>query len=88
MKISVTLHSKPDQYEESGFCFHPFEHADMSGQGYTALDTVEVEFNVPPRSVLVAGAVSSYRAEIQRIRAEAQAKVTALDEEIQKLLCI
>lgn len=88
MKIKCVLHSIPDKFTEGGFNFRVFDLEDMSSCGYTACDTQEVEFNVPPREVLVDGAVAAYRAEQQRIRAEAQGKVQALDEEIQKLLCL
>jgi len=88
MKIKCTLHAMADKYAEGGFSFKVFNHDDMTSCGYVACDTVEVEFAEPPMEVLVNGAVSAYRKEQERIRAEAQSKVAKLDEEIQKLLCI
>ena len=88
MKIKCTLHATADKYADGGFSFEVFSHDDMTSCGYVAYDTVEVEFADPPMEVLVNGAVSAYRKEQERIRAEAQSKVAKLDEEIQKLLCI
>ena len=87
-RMQCTLHSKVDQYEDDGFSYHVFSHEDMTSCGYTALSTIEVEFDLPPRDVLIAGAVAAYREEQKRIRAEAQIKVTQLDDAIQRLLCI
>lgn len=88
MKIKCTLHATPDQYEEGGFAFHVFRHEDMSGCGYTALDTVEVEFTVPPRDVMVNGAIAAFRQKQREIRAEAEVKAKNIEEQIQRLLCI
>ena len=88
MKVNCTLHARLNEYVEGGFTFSVFDCDDMSECGYVACDTVEVEFAEPPMEVLVNGAVSVYRKEQERIRAEAQSKVARLDEEIQKLLCI
>ena len=88
MKISVTLHAQADRFAEGGVSFHAFCHEDMSNCGYVACDTQTVEFDVPPRDVLIPGFVAAYRKEQQKIRAEAESKVNRLDEEIQKLLAI
>ena len=88
MKIKCTLHAQIDKYGEDGFSYHVFKHEDMTSCGYVACDTVEVEFDDPPRDALVNGAVEACRKEQQRIRAEAQSKVSAIDDEIQRLLCI
>ena len=88
VKKSCTLHASRSEYAEGGFTFSVSNHEDMQTYGYVACDTVLVEFNMPPREVLVNGAVAAYRAEQSRIRAEAQSKCVMLDEEIQKLLCI
>ncbi|MCR4305291.1 MAG: hypothetical protein NUV63_13905 [Gallionella sp.] len=88
MKIKCTLHAQADKYAEGGFSFHVFHRNDMTYCGYVACDTVEVEFAEPPIEALVNGAVAAYRKEQERIRAEAHSKVSLLDEEIQKLLCI
>jgi len=88
MKMQCTLHAKANQYAEDGFDYHIFHHTDMTSCGYTACDTVEVEFNLPPREVLTKGVVEAYRAEQQRIRAEAQSNVTQIEEAIQRLLCL
>ena len=87
MKLPVTLHAYVADYEESGFGFIIFGHPSKSGE-YVVCDTVEVEFDCPDREVLVNGAVAAYRAEQQRIRAEAQQKVNGIEEAISKLLCI
>ena len=88
MKMKCTLHAQADKYAEGGFSFSVFHEDDMTSCGYVACDTVEVEFKEPPRDVLAKGAVAAYRAEQERIRAEAQSKVALLDEMIQKLLCL
>lgn len=88
MKVKCTLHSQPDQYAEGGYSFSVFNSEDMSMCGYTALDTVEVEFTVPPRDVMVNGAIAAFRKKQQEIRAEAEAKAQSIEEQIQRLLCI
>lgn len=87
-QVKVTLHAKADKYSDNGLAFSVFDHQDMSSYGYVACDTVEVEFDLPPGDVLVNGLVAAYRAEQTRIRAEAQAKITAIEETIQKMLCL
>lgn len=82
------MHAQADKYAEGGFSYSVFSHANMASCGYVACDTVEVEFNEPPRDVLVNGAVAAYREEQQKIRAEAQSKVNALEEVIQRMLSI
>ena len=86
--VKVTLHAQACSYADEGFTFSALSYDDMSSQGYIACSSVEVEFDVPPRDVLVNGAVAAYRAEQQRIRAEATSKVGRIDEAIQKLLCL
>ena len=86
MKVKCTLHAKVDRFAKDGFAYSVFDHEDMASCGYTALDTVEVEFTMPPHDVLVNGLVAAFRAEQQRIRAEMQQRVNALEEQIQKLL--
>ena len=88
MKMKVTLHAQASQSEKSGFRYAVFNHEDMGSCGYTALQTIEVEFTDTDRSTLVSGAVAAFREEQKRIRAEAQSKVARLDEAIQSLLCI
>lgn len=88
MKIKCTLHVKPDQYEKDGFCYSVFNHPDMTSCGYTAVDTVEVEFADPPRDEIVKGAVAVFRKEQERIRAEMQARVNQLQEQINRLLAL
>jgi hypothetical protein len=88
MKMKITLHAQPSKYEEGGFYYTVNTHEDMTSVGYMALDSVEVEFNVPPHEVMVNGAIAIYRAEQAKLRADAQEKVNGLEEEIQKLLCL
>ena len=87
-KVKCTLHARPSEYSDDGLAFSVFDFDDASESGYTACDTVEVEFNLPPREVIVTGVIKTYRAEQDRIRAEAQAKVNNIEESIQRLLCL
>ena len=87
MKINATVqaqycvHSKEFQYSV-------FKFEDMQSSGYTAVHSVEIEFDEPPHEVLAAGTVAAYRAEQKRIQAEAQMKITELEQNINDLLCL
>ena len=86
--MKVTLHAQPSPYAEDGFNFTAFSIDDLSGQGYIACDTVEVEFDLPPRDVLNSCAIKTYRDQQNAIRAKAQLEINRLEDAVQKLLCI
>ena len=48
----------------------------------------EIEFDEPPRDVLQTRTIATYRAEQQKIRAEAHKKVANIQEQIDKMLSI
>ena len=52
------------------------------------IDTATVQFDPLPNEVLASKTVEAYRAEQQRIRAEAQAKVMKLQDSIDAMLCL
>lgn len=86
MKIPVVIHACWNNYEKR-FDFDPWGH-DMSSVGYTPCAELSVEFEPPAYADLVAGTVKILKAEQDSIRAESQAKVTALQQRIDELLCI
>ena len=86
MKLKVYIGAQAP-YSGTEFMYSAFSF-DPSNMGYILVDEMEIEFNEPPRDVLVNGAISAYRAEQQKIRAEAQSKITLLDEKIQSLLAL
>jgi len=88
MKLKCTVQVQQDQFAEGGFSYWVFSHEDMSELGYTAIQTFELDVDVPPRDVLVNGAIKAYRAEQSKIRAEAEKKAMRIEEAIQSLLCI
>ncbi len=59
-----------------------------SGGAFSAIQPVEVEIDEPPEDALISGTVEAWRKEQQRIQAEAEAKCTQLDRQINELLCI
>lgn len=63
---------------------------DMSEYGYVTLGTHEITLDVPQISQtdLVLKQVDVLKTEKQRLQAETQVKLNALDEKIQKLLAI
>ena len=62
--------------------------ADMSKVGWIKVSDHEIEFDELPRDVLVNGTIDAFRAEQQRIRAEAEVKAQNIEAQIQELLCI
>jgi len=58
------------------------------GEGWIPVWEQDIEFDAPPDETLQAGTVAAYRAEQQRIRAEAEAKVANLEQTIRDMQCI
>lgn len=69
---------------------HTFSIVDFSlaSSGYVKVQDVEVEFEPPPESVLVAGTVEAYRAQQQKLRADTQIAIQNLEQQIQNMLSI
>ena len=86
MKLKIYIHAS----HSAALRKHYFsaDCIDLSSAGFLKLEEREIDFEPPPEAVLVAGTIDAYRAEQTKIRAEAQAKVSAIDERIQSLLAI
>lgn len=87
MKVKGYIHAQYDEYEKE-YRFSIWTHDMTSCQGYVLVEEVEIEFNAPPHEVLVNGTIAAYKAEQQKIRAEAESKVNRLQRAIDDLLCI
>ena len=87
-EITVYIHAQRD-YVTSGVRFSAVG-CDMSQYGYTLLETkqVSVEFEIADDFNLDAEEIKAMRAEQKRIQADAQMKLTQIEERIQSLLCI
>ena len=87
-EITVYIHAQRD-YVTSGVRFSACG-CDMSEYGYTLIETqdLKVEFDIADDFNLDAEEIKAMRAEQKRIKAEAQMRVTRLEERIQSLLCI
>lgn len=87
MKLNVTVHAQWDQWEKK-YVYTTWSYEDMSGQGYTPIQTVEVEFQEPPLEVLSNKTVAIWKKEQERIQAEATQKVNELQRQINEMLCL
>lgn len=88
MKIKVYVHATYRAWlKEYEYQAWPQEMSATSGCG-PLVHTADIEFNQPPREVLDSGTVAAYRAEQQRIYAEAEAKHAAIQQRINDLLCL
>jgi hypothetical protein len=61
---------------------------DMKSVGWTYVGEATITVDIPDHDTLIGNKVESLRAEKQQILAEAQAKATQLEGQIQKLLAI
>lgn len=88
MKIPVFIHADYDEYEKV-YHFKAWSQ-DMSGSEYVGplVEKLEVDFTPPPHEVLVNGTIETYRAQQQKIRAEAESRVNLIQQRINDLLCI
>lgn len=62
--------------------------SDMSKHGYVVVGTTEVDIDLLPPDQIIGNAVLALRAKAAEIRAEATARVTALESKAQQLLAI
>ena len=88
MKLKAMVFASRQEWNEKEPWRFTMFGADMSEYGYTKVADIEVEFDAPPEEVLREGTIKAYRAEQQRLRAEMQLKLNAIEESIQKLLAI
>lgn len=65
-----------------------FYHADFSKMGYTFVGEAVLTVTVPDEKTLVKNKVEALRAEAKSIRAEATAKVTRIEGQINDLLAL
>ena len=61
---------------------------DANGSGYALLDTVEVKWAPPKQEAVIPIVVHALQEKISEVQAEAQSRITLLNEQIQKLLSI
>lgn len=61
---------------------------DMTDCGYTRVGVATVTFECPSKRDLIDNKAQSLRAEIQKTRADAEVKVNALTEKLNKLLAL
>jgi hypothetical protein len=98
MKTTLTLHAyisdftlkylKPEELETEKVLDQLYftRYPDLPGVVYVGQAEIEVE--IFPRDQIVAGAVVMLRNQQAALRAEATAKCTALEGQVQQLLCI
>lgn len=86
MKIPVVIHAVWDEYTKT-FSFRAWP-TDMTSCGYIPCVNTEIEFDEPNHADLISGTIKVFKAEQEKIRAEATGKVTALQERIDDMLFI
>lgn len=88
MKIKGYITANWNQWEKR----HEFKvwscNVSEGNKEYTFVGEVEVEFDAPPNEALVAGSVAAWKAEQDRIQAEATLKVNQLQQAINDMLCL
>ena len=67
---------------------HLSPHENMANHGWTRVGTARVEVTLVGKDVMVENKIESLKAEKQKILADAQLKVTQIEEKIQNLLAI
>lgn len=85
--FKLFLHASPNAYDPNGTKPYTFAvwPCDMSSTNEIPLGAVEVEFDVPSSDQIVARHVVLLRAQLAKIRTEAEEKSNAILEQISKL---
>jgi hypothetical protein len=65
-----------------------FTNADMTKHGYTQIGTSEMNNIFFTRDAIQERAIDSLKAQVQKVKAEAEKEVTKLNDKIQQLLAI
>jgi hypothetical protein len=87
--LSDSSNVTPDQLQTPEGARHlSFFKSDMTGYSYTYIGPATVTVDVPDQRTLVESKVASLRAQAANLRAETTAKCTAIEGQIQQLLCI
>lgn len=88
MKMKAYIHAQYDEYEKE-HRFSVWSHDMSRGEmGYILIEEREIDFDAPPREVLVNGTVAEYRKMQQTLRTEAEEKCNRIQRSINDLLCI
>jgi hypothetical protein len=87
MKMKAYVHAQYSEWAKE-YRFSIWSQDMSSCGGYVLVQEVEVDFEAPPREVLVNGTIEAYRKEQQNIRAEAESKVNRIQQAIDDLLCL
>lgn len=85
MKADVYIAALYDSHGKD-YTYHVFSYPPH--EPFVNIEKLQVEFTPPPFDVLQSKTVEAYRAEQQKIRAEAQSKVAKLQEAIDSMLCL
>lgn len=65
-----------------------YTNANMSEYGYTLIGDAEITLTLPERRQLIDAKVTAMRAEVKKIRGEAEAKANYIESQISNLLAI
>lgn len=89
MKITMFIRATWNKYAgDSGAFQYDVCNSDMTEYGYVMVDERELEFESPVEQDLKMRVIQSLKAKKEKKRAEAQAELNEIDEEIQELLAI
>lgn len=87
-KITVLLHASISEYEDKKINYSTYS-TDMSKYGCgIPVKEIDIEFDEPEYSDIVAGTISILREKKAEKRAEAELEVNNIEQKIQNLLCI
>ena len=87
MKIDVHIYALYSEFSKD-YSFTATSNEWNTVSPFIYVETRSIEFDAPPNEVLASKTIEAYRAEQQRIRAEAQAKVMKLQDSIDAMLCL
>ncbi len=89
IKKTMFVHAEKDYSAERSFKLNLMA-CDMSKYGYIKIGEVEVsvDYDLPENFNFTQAEIDALRKEQKRIQAEAQNKITQIEEHIQSLLCL
>lgn len=86
MKLPIYVYATYNEFTKN-WNYHTGP-AGMETEGWVPVAEKEVQFDTLPDEVLRAGTVAAYRAEQQRIRADAEQKAMRIEQTIGDMLCL
>lgn len=89
LQIELLLHARENWKGNIEYCAYQTDMSGTTGFGFVAAKTtIDVDFEIPDDFNLNVETVNALRKQQKSIQAEAQMKLTQIEDSIQRLLCI